>query len=151
MLKFFLWAVGAYVVLVLVNMTLPILVGFLAQSKWHTKAEEAELKSQAVGSVLAQQTFMVVAFGFVAGVVVALVLFLVTLSYVSTHWVYQLFLIVGFFSASQHAQRLYLIKSKAGSGVFGRTGDKFAGIMFGGYFWGTILSVIGVNVGRWFA
>lgn len=151
MLKFLLWFLALGVVLNAINMILPLPVGFLAQHRWHAKAEHSEEQGQPAFAGLRHQVLMVLGFGFVVGTLVAVTLAFVTLRFVSSHWAYQLVLVIGFVAASEHGQRVYWIKYKGGPGFFGRTGDKFAGLMFSGYFWGSVLSVVAVNVGRWIA
>jgi len=136
MLTFVLWAIAAYVVLVLINMLLPIPLGVLAEGKWSEGWREAEKRGEPIGAALPTQTLAAVALGLLAGVAVALVMAWATVAFASPHWFYQLCLLVGFFAASSHAQNLYLLKSpQPPSGiVFGRVGDRLAGAMFGGYF-----------------
>ncbi|HEY4682465.1 MAG TPA: hypothetical protein VIH17_04355 [Candidatus Acidoferrales bacterium] len=149
MIRFVLWAVGTYVALVVANMVLPLPIGLLAQRKSDRIVEVAESRGELFGDALPRQFFATIGYGIIAGAILALGLSQVTVAYVSGHWIYQVILVGMFFSATQHGQHLYLVKSKVGSGIFGRTGDKFAGAMFGGYFWGAIICLIILNLFRW--
>ena len=151
LLKFVVWAAGAYLLLVLVNMIAPIPVGFLAERNWRDRFLEAEARGDLVGDALPRQTAIAFVYGLLVGIAIALVCVGLTWKLVSTHWVYSLFLLLFFLAASQHSQRLYLNKSQSGGrGMFGPAGDRFCAVMFGGYFWGTLLGVTAINLQRWF-
>jgi hypothetical protein len=151
LLKFVIWAVGAYFLLVLANMLVPVPLGFAAERNWRERFLKAEAGGNLVGDALPRQTAIAFGYGLLAGVAIALVFVGLTWKFVSTHWVYSLFLLLFFFAASQHSQRLYLNKSQSGSrGMFGPAGDKFCAIMFGGYFWGALLGVAAINIQKRF-
>jgi len=151
LLKFVIWAVVAYSLLVLANMLVPIPLGFAAERNWQERFLKAEAEGNLVGNALPRQTAIAFVYGLLVGVVIALILVGLTWKFVSTHWVYSLFLSLFFFAAaSQHGQRLYLNKSQSGGRrMFGPAGDKFCAVMFGGHFWGALLGVAAVNILEW--
>jgi hypothetical protein len=125
--------------------------GFAAERNWRERFLKAEAQGELVGDALPRQTAIAFVYGLLAGIAIALVLVGLTWKLVSTHWVYSIFLVLLFRAASQHSQRLYLSKSQSGGrAMFGPAGDKFGAVMFGGYFWGTLLGVAAINLQRWF-
>jgi phosphoglycerol transferase MdoB-like AlkP superfamily enzyme len=150
LLKFLIWAVGAYLLLVLANMLVPIPFGFAAERNWRERFLKVEAQGELVGA-LPRQTAIAFVYGLLAGIAIALVFVGLTWKLVSTHWIYSLFLVLFFLAASQRSQRLYLSRSESGGrAMFGPTGDKFCAVMFGGYFWGTVLGVAAINIQQWF-
>jgi len=151
LLKFVMWAVGAYLLLLLANMLVPVPLGFVAERYWRERFLKAEAQGKSVGDAFPRQTAFAFVYGLLAGIAMAFVVIGLTWKLVSTHWVYSLALLLLFLAASQHGQRLYFSKFQSGGrGLFGPAGDKFCAVMFGGYFWGTTLGVAAINIHRWF-
>jgi len=152
MLQFILWAVGTYIVLGIANMIIALPVGAVAEFRWSELDLKAKEQGQPTSSLLPLQTWLTVGYGVVAGGILAFVLASLTLRFVSDHWAYQLCLLAVLFFASMHAQSNW-IKSSQGISrqFFGETGDRFCSLMYGGYFWGSLVSLVLYNLVRWFA
>jgi len=138
MFNFLVWAVCVFFFLLGVNVLLPLPLRFWLARK-SANPTEAER----------EQAFVPMGYGFVAGVLVGLLLVHVTLEYFSVYWWYQVFLVVGFFAASEHPRQLYWKKARAESGAVEQTRDEFTAVVFSWYFWGALVSLLVVNVVRW--
>jgi len=145
MLQFILWAVGSYVALGIANMILALPVGVVAQSKWSELDLKAKEQNLPTSSLLPIPTWLTLGYGVVGGTILAVVFAILTLWYISDHWVYQISLMGLFLFASMHAQSSWM---KSSPGFFGETGDKFCSVMFGGYFWGSLIALIIFNLAR---
>ena len=112
MIQFLIWAVGAYVLIVIANMVLVIPIGAIAESQWAERKREAGDKNLLTSVVLRSQTLFTFTYGLGAGAILALVLLFLTLNYVSEHLLYQLTLLLFFILASVHNLRKYVRSSR---------------------------------------
>ena len=146
--KILLWAIAAYVALLVTNLVIPLSIGLLADRTFRHKGKNPPALHKPSREFFSWYTWGAIASGFLVGGVIATVLSLLTIFLVSGHWGYQLALIIGFVLASEHGKSLYSPKPATKTRLFGDVGDRLAYGVFSGYLLGATSALLLVNFFR---
>jgi len=145
-IKVIIWAVVITPVTTIANMILSLPLGIYAQRSWAAPCEAALAGGVPVLEVLRKRGTVAIVYGTLLGALVAGSIALLTRRLVSSHWLFQVFLAIGFFFGAGQLQKRYLATGSRHRLMFGLTGDRTIAVMYGGYSWGAVLGIVALGL-----